>query len=290
MEKLSELKALLIPSPSWFNKAEAFRKDLLAFFKHMELALPASLLELDTILNNARESCELLVVLGGDGTVNQVVNRMDLDRQRLAILPFGRGNDLARSLSLPLGVRAYFRKLPEMTFKTIDIGKLGTSYFVNSCGIGLDGFVLSRMKDYSGIWAKNYMLAFLRSLRFLKPFKANLEVPELIRESSYWWIVVMNGRFIGGGIPIAPKAKVDDGKLDLISVSYMPKWRVLTGMLKVYIKQHLALKEVENFQTTQAKISALTPPIFIEVDGELYRWKQNVIELSVMPLKLQVLC
>ncbi len=289
METIASLRVLLLPSPANFKGADAVKGHLKKVYPTIQVTFPSSVTHLADTVRNSVDRFQILLVFGGDGTINRVINAMDIKSQRLAILPGGRGNDLARALGLPNSVEECLVNFTELKPKRIDLGMAGNLRFHNSAGFGIDATVLRCMKRFSGIWRRNYTLSFLRALPSLKPMRITCDEFQTMNSQPCWWFSVMNSKFIGGGTPVAPRALIDDGKLDVMAVSTGSKFRLLTRLPLVLAGRHLGLEEVEFVQAQEIRVDNLSAPLEIALDGELYEWREPRMEFSVLPGALTVL-
>lgn len=281
-------RALLIPCPKLIHCADKLAKELKSVFHNLELITPGSLDELRGLIRKSRSDFPLLIVAGGDGTVHQAVNYMDLQMQKILALPGGRGNDLVRALGLPLSISEFLKKIKELKPRRIDLGRVNSIYYHNSGGIGLDASVLSVMARTSGIFAKNYVLAFLRSLGKIEPLNVQVETDAIKRTRDYWWIVAMNGRTIGGGIPICPMASPDDGLFDVVAIRRCAKLNLLAKLPLVLMRKHLRLKEVDYWKTPFLKLTGFQMPVSLALDGEVYTCKGAFLEFEIRPCALTI--
>jgi len=238
-------------------------------FSELTVILPRSIEHLHEVVALSGEAYPIVLVIGGDGTVNQVVQHLDLESQILAVLPSGTGNDLARGLGLPRRMSSYLQALPHFAVREIDIWRINGRRFINSAGFGLDAQVLTTMASSRGILARNYVLAFIATLPRLLPFHIRAEGDGgTLVDGDVWWLVAMNSSFIGGGIPIAPKAQLDDGKLDIVAIHACSRWELALKLPKVLAGKHIGDRRVFHQQAGRVKVES-RDEVVVEGDGEL---------------------
>jgi diacylglycerol kinase (ATP) len=234
-----------------------------------------------------------LVVAGGDGTINAVVNAIAPRFQEieLALLPFGTGNDLARSLDIPLddmdeAVRLAFRgeAVP------IDLGHVEggrETYFINAASGGVGGTVASDIASAEKIrWgAFAYWRTAITKLAQLSEYQVQVQIDEELVELSLYGLVVANGRFVGGGFEIAPRAKLNDGLLDVTTIPVLPPTELLTAGLNFGLQRFEQAPAIKFYRARRVTISS-QPAIPFSVDGEPMRTYNAAFE--VIPNALRV--
>ncbi len=225
--------------------------------------------------------CRRLVVAGGDGTLNEVLNGLapDFGRAEVALLPAGTGNDLARTLGLPGDPDEAFEVLAAGRTRALDLVRLecgdGESrYFVNASAGGFSGEVDERLDAATkSAWGPlSYLRSALAALPALEPYDSSLVLdpgtPEEERlESELFNLVVANGRFVAGGVPVAPEAEVDDGLLDLVAIRAAPVARLALLAPKVAVGQHLDDELVVHRKVRALEVRS-RPAMPFNADGE----------------------
>ena len=215
---------------------------------------------------------DLVVVAGGDGTINEVIKGIAPydNRPEVGIIPAGTTNDFARALSIPRDIKkAVNIILDENNVKPLDIGKVNNSYFVNIAGGGdlteLTYDVPSKMKAVIGQLA--YYIKGIEKLPSLKPVSTKIEYDDRVFEGDIMLFLVANTNSVGGFEKLAPDALIDDGYFDLIilKATKLPEFiRIASLGMR---GQHI---ENESIIYTQAKRIKVTPKekMLLNVDGE----------------------
>lgn len=219
---------------------------------------------------------ERVVAAGGDGTLNEVLNGIAaaLDRVELGLLPVGTGNDFARSVGIPTDLDKATSLLELGRVLPIDVVRLeaaGTRYFVNASAGGFSAVVSERMdartKDWWGALA--YSWTALKTLPELKEYRMHLRIdggaPE---EIAGYNVVIANARHIAGGIPIAPRAQLDDGLLDVLIVPVMPLSRATVVLPQILMGKHQDSEDLSFRRGSCIEIES-DPEILLNTDGEL---------------------
>ncbi len=212
-----------------------------------------------------------IVVMGGDGTVNEVLNGLvDPSKVRLGLIPCGSGNDFAAAIGIP--------RTPEGSLELILNGEAKrTDYLVcsgvrglNVIGAGIDVDILKRSYRAKVLRGSlNYLVSLIVSLIHFKNYSFTAELDG--RESKHEGFIVCacNGRRIGGGIPICPDAVCDDGKLDIVVVDGIRKSMIPGALIKLLRSQ--ILKQKYTIHTLAPELKArFDRPTTIQIDGELY--------------------
>lgn len=214
---------------------------------------------------------DLVIVAGGDGTINEVVHGIaQADyRPTLGIIPAGTTNDFARALCIPREIDKAVDIILQDHIKALDIGKVNESYFINIAGGGdlteLTYDVPIKLKAAIGQLA--YYVKGIEMLPFLRPVSVKIEYDEEVFEGDIMLFLVANTNSVGGFEKLAPDALIDDGYFDLLILkkTNLPEFlRIATLALR---GAHL---EDENIIYTQAKKIKVTPDerMQLNLDGE----------------------
>lgn len=240
----------------------------------------------------AREGRRFIIACGGDGTINEVANGIigsGADTE-LGILPSGTGGDLRRSLNIPNDPREAARVLRDGVTKSIDAGKVSfidndgidtSRYFLNVASVGLAASIIDRVKASNAFnWLPtkhlrgqaNFAASTLREIADLEPFILRVRVDDG-EESNIQSVnfCVANARYFGGGMMIAPDAKLTDGFLDIVNIGAISAAKVVARGITLYRGTHLALDEVDHRLARKIEVAAFDPSaeIRLETDGEL---------------------
>jgi YegS/Rv2252/BmrU family lipid kinase len=233
------------------------------------------------------EGYEKIIVVGGDGTLNEAVNGFYEDGRRinggavLGYLPSGTGEDF----SLTLGIddhqlSDHVRRLLGGEPRPVDIGEAAfrkwdgtaaTRKFINESSLGFSAAVALRVNNSSKLLGGRaaFFLGVLRTLTFLKSNPVRIEIDGDEYYNGRALIVALcNGRYFGGGMMIAPRAEVDDGQLEIVIVKEMGRLELLANIGSVYKGTHLANPKVICARGREINISS-EQGLWIEMDGEL---------------------
>jgi diacylglycerol kinase (ATP) len=248
------------------------------------------------------EQADVIVIFGGDGTIHRHLSMLvDLDIPVL-VVPCGSGNDFARALgirNLRDSLKAWQAFLAHGHARGIDLGMvrcsrnptsaLGERYFSCVAGVGVDSAITRRANSLPRWLRTNggYALSACRELLHFAPFPVKVSINGTVGGFRPTILAaVANTPAYGGGMKIAPQAKVDDGKLDVCVVRAMETFKVFCLFPTVYFGRHLGLKVVEYAQTSTVRIET-EYPAEVYADGE--QVCQTPAEFSVAERALKVL-
>jgi len=233
-----------------------------------------------------KSGCQVVVAVGGDGTVNEVVNgffekgvMFDQDLV-LAIIPLGSGCDLARSLDIPSEMSGTIRALEGNSTRRIDVGTVDfvnlsgereRRHFVNIADLGGGGLVVQKANRAPRILGRrpNYLWGIL-SVAFsyeARMMNVSIDGGEPLRLAAKN-LIIANGRYFGRGFLAAPQAKMDDGLFDIVSIGDFGTIESLWHLPKLYRGTHLGLEKVSYFRGRRVEASS-DEEVLLEMDGEL---------------------
>ena len=236
----------------------------------------------------AAEKPDAIVSLGGDGTHHYVVNGMVGSEIPLGIIPCGSGNDFAKGLGIPTQARAAAAVLRAGHTRRVDLGRVGNTVYGCIAGVGFDSVVTryanERVRRLRGSWA--YAWSILRCLESYRP--EPLEIVSDAQEFSgeVTFAAVGNNVSYGGGIHLTPRAKLDDGLLDVCIVPYIGKLELLRWVPSAYRGEHLRHPRIIYFQARKVSLST-TSRLELFGDGEFMQELPATIE--VVPGALPVI-
>lgn len=239
-------------------------------------------------LQARRDGVALVVAWGGDGTINEVGGALAFSDVPLAIVPGGSGNGLARDLGVPLDAPAALVLAATGRPRTIDAGQIDDDLFFNVAGIGLDAAIAARLaRPHARRGLPGYVQATLAELPFYRARHYRIDDASGAVDRHAWFIAVANSRQYGNGAQIAPAARLDDGRLDLVVVEAQPIWRLLQRVPAFFRGALAPGPGLLMSQVDQARIAS-DAPIAYHVDGEPRR-RGTSIAVGVRPAALRVI-
>ena len=245
-----------------------------------------------------------LIVAGGDGTLNEVVNgcfnadgAVRHPELTIGLLAGGTGGDFRRSLGIH-GLDHALEVLETGKDVSIDVGRIsyrddqgGTvlRHFINVASVGLSGLVdrhVARFNALPGQWA--YLAATARALMDFETPQVRLTVDKAFEaEMPITTIAVANGRYFGGGMRIAPQAKLGDGAFDITTVSALSRWELLSLGKAIYDGSLLEEPKVLSLRGATGEISS-DEEVAIDVDGEALGWLPVRFEMCSRSLRFRM--
>lgn len=228
--------------------------------------------DINDYLKNKSEDDKVLIT-GGDGTINYLINKFDFTaiNHQIYLEKSGSGND-------------FLRTLKKKGMANTDIFEVSFNdqkkKFVNSCGMGVDSLVCHYVNKSKHKNKLSYFFNALKAIKNYKPSKLHLEVDGLEYDfNKALFITTQNGKYFGGGMKVAPRAELDDGKLSVIVCHNMSKAFVFFVFISIYLGLHTKLKK-KVFMIEGSNIKAtMENTVMLETDGEVYQ-DINTIEIS----------
>jgi YegS/Rv2252/BmrU family lipid kinase len=230
----------------------------------------------------------VIVSVGGDGTLHEVVNGMVGGTQKLGVIPSGTGNDFARALNIPFNLREAIEILVKQNSVLIDLGRLNGKYFVNFCSIGLDALIAqeaNKIKKYfSSTYA--YIIGVVKALNKFKSLEVDLVIDDKKYNEEIMLIAVCNGSYYGGGMKIAPQAKISDGEFDICIVRKMSKLKLLFLFPTIFKGKHIKYKEVKIYRGKDVEVFSKCN-MHVNADGEIVN--NRPIKFEAVHNKIEVI-
>jgi YegS/Rv2252/BmrU family lipid kinase len=228
-----------------------------------------------------------LAVMGGDGTISEVVQALAGSEVELAVLSVGTGNDVARSLGLPMNdLEAALEIAIEGRPRPVDVGRERDRDFISVLGVvfpALVAYEANRMTFPRGSAA--FFVAVYKALHRLRAVPLSIELDDVVLERECVAVMVQNTPYTGGGLHMAPTARVDDGLFDVVVVERIGKLDLMINFPKVYRGRHFEHPSFSLHRTRSVTIRS-EEPLEKMFDGDLCGW--TPVEATVIPGGLQV--
>ncbi|MER3493146.1 MAG: lipid kinase [Mastigocladus sp. ERB_26_2] len=222
------------------------------------------------VIRRYQHQVDLVVVGGGDGTLNAAVDTLVETNLPLGILPLGTANDLARTLKIPNSLPEASKVIANGKLQRIDLGEVNGKYFFNVASLGLSVKITQRLtkevKRRWGIFA--YAFTALKVIWESRPFSAEIRLPDQSIKVKTVQIAIGNGRYYGGGMAVAPDAMIDDQRLDLYSLEIRHWWEIIPLLPRMRQGRHINARNVRALQAQEIEIYTRKPRP-INTDGEI---------------------
>jgi YegS/Rv2252/BmrU family lipid kinase len=232
--------------------------------------------------------------VGGDGTLNEVLNGMINSTSSLAVIPSGTGNDFIKSIynfTKQHSVEDILLKVINGREKNIDLCEVNDRYFINIASIGFDAEVayntirLKKLPLISGNLA--YIIGIIITVFKYNSYRISLNIDGKVINLNGLLVAVANGRYYGGGINVAPKAKVDDGLFNICAIEKVSRLKILRLFPRVIKGTHAGIKEVSFFDGSTVKIISEDDIVF-NIDGEITRGREA--EFKIIKDAVKIVC
>lgn len=233
------------------------------------------------------EGCEIIVAVGGDGSINEVASALLDTKAVMGIVPAGSGNGLAMHLGYGRDIDEAVKKLNTAEERLIDVGLLNGQPFINLAGVGFDGLVSNLMKESP--W-RGFIPYFINSVKAglqYTPRECRIEIDDKVLTEKCFIISIANGPMWGYNFQIAPDARVDDGFFEVVILKDVPKWQYFALVPSSLNGKIYDAEFVEHFTTSRVKISA-PGKNYVHLDGEGFVLEGD-LEFEIKPKALKIL-
>ncbi len=239
-----------------------------------------------------------LIVIGGDGTLHEVINGLKNKDIPISFIPGGSGNDFARGCSLPKRAEVILKNCLKNKVKNYWLGEYilpntTSRQFINCIGFGFDAVVTKRANQYKEVFNKLklgtivYTLALLKELVYFQPLTVTITTEKGTKTFTRCFLMTVNNQpFFGGGMKIHPTALNNGEDISIMIIDSISKWKVLMLFMTVFKGKHLGFKEVTTLKAKQIKIVSETLLPF-QVDGEIGTTMNCSIAKKPLPLKVK---
>lgn len=216
-----------------------------------------------------------LVVVGGDGTLHEVLNGIvDPSRCTLGLIPAGTGNDFAEAAGIPLDTEEALKILLERKAKPVDFLQVGERRCMNVAGLGIDVQVLQRCARGKMKGKLKYVLSLIQTVFGYKGCKVLVESDGVEVARDVLLAAACNGSQFGGGLRICPTAEIADGKISVVTVDCLGGvFKIVKAFLALIKGKILSLPASSHFLCDRVRLTT-QQPCAVQLDGEIY---QNLV-------------
>lgn len=268
--------------PQMIQEAFSKRKDVDLAIDFTEYPGHAS----ELTANAIDQGAEVVIAVGGDGTINEVARAMVNTKATLGIIPKGSGNGLARSLHIPMDVKGALDVIEKGLVKAIDCCKANDHIFFCTCGVGFDATVSQKFASSKRRGSLTYIMKTIEEYLRYKPETYQLVIEDQTIEEKAFLIACANASQYGNNAYIAPHADMQDGKLDITILSTFTPLDITPLALQLFAKQIDKNSKIKTLRAANARIVREKPGV-IHLDGEPFEMGE-VLDISTMPGAINV--
>ncbi len=229
-----------------------------------------------------------VVAVGGDGTLHEVIQGLDLPRQRLGVIPSGSGNDFAWEHGIPRALDAAVDRIAAMAERQVDLGQWEGGRFHNNLGLGFEAEVNRLSHRVRGVRGPAlYFVALARAMAKLRTYRLELTWEGGSFAGELSTAALLNNRRVGGAFVLAPAARPDDGLLDLVTAEGLNRRGIVTVLGPVLRGREPRDPRIRRAASPWLQVRA-EAPVPVYVDGE-YAGEHLALRAQVLPGALRLL-
>lgn len=264
----------LVNSFSLKNKTTSMVKAIEAVCREekidYDIEINTSYLSTEDILDKYSEDKNIIIAIGGDGTINRVLNGIVNTNNILGYIPYGTGNDFYRTN----------KELLKDGINKIDLVKINEKYFINIACFGIDADIANQEElKFKFIPEKQkYNIGLVRNFLTYRSKHFEVDINDKTIEDDFTTIAVCNARYYGGGYRVSPNSKVNDGLLEVVLVRKTNKANMARLITSMKEAKHLLSNKVDVIQTDKLTIKS-PKKVGSNIDGEKYVSDSFDIEL-----------
>ena len=231
---------------------------------------------------------EIVVAVGGDGTVNEIASAIAGTDTVLGVIPFGSGNGLSRFLTIPMDAEGAIKTMNAGRTITIDAGKMNGQWFFNMAGMGFDAHISHVFAN--GSTKRGFVSYFKSSIQEISTYKSknyHIEVDGVAYDREAFMLSMANSSQYGNNAHVSPTASVQDGLLDVCIIKPFPLWRFPEMGLRMFTKTADSSKYVEIIKGKHIVITRQQEgPIHLDGEPQV---AGTDIDIEVVPNALHVI-
>jgi len=233
------------------------------------------------------EGAQNIVAVGGDGTVNEVIQVLAKKVITLGIIPTGSGNGLARHCKIPLKMNEAVALLKNGKPALIDLGKINDVYFISNAGVGFDAVVCNTIKQTKSRGLKMYVRKVIQQYFTYKADTYTIQIDGKEFTQKAFFMNIANGKEFGYGFEIAPEATLQDGLLDMIIVKTINPFNGFKFVLDGWRKKLITNKNCIYQRGKKIRIEGEQLKYF-QADGDAHNCN-TICEIEVHENALQII-
>jgi len=239
------------------------------------------------IASEAIGKFDIVVAVGGDGTVNEVASAIVDTDTSLGIVPFGSGNGLSRFLGIPMDTRDAIKNLASGRTEIIDSARINGQPFFNMAGMGFDAHISEIFSHGKKRGFISYIKSSIKEVVGYQPQNYHLDIDGKKYDYKAFMLSIANSSQYGNNVHISPKASLQDGFLDVCVIKPFPLWRFPEMSMRMLIKATESSKYVEIIRGKQILIKREhTGPIHLDGEPQV---AGTGIDITILPKSLKVI-
>ena len=228
---------------------------------------------------------DIIVAVGGDGTISSIAEKLLFSNKILAVFPMGSGNGFARENNFSNNIKELINKIQSKKSKSIDSIKIGEYVSINVSGVGLDSEVANRFEKTSRGLLNYIKVTFSTFFKF-KGIKVTFDDQLKINNGDYFMLNIANTKQFGNNAYIAPKAIIDDGKADIVLVKKTPVYLAPKFLYQLFNKKLRTNPYLKFTQVKECEITTNSELWHIDGDTTII---QSPVTIKVLPESLNIL-
>ena len=235
------------------------------------------------------DKTDLIVACGGDGTIHEIINEIKEREFKIAIVPIGSGNGIARHFNIPLDISKSLDLILRHNYTYVDIGKVNETLFLGNIafGIGADFIKNYHKIKYHGL--VGYFLAFIKTLFSVKEKQFSIDIDGKRIMTNPLILIISNTNQQGYNFTVTPKAKTDDGLLDMFIIENISNTKNIINVFKIILGIKFYPSERIYKKIGNLNITAQKPNKNIQIDGENLNSNDSFYKIKLFKKKLQLI-
>jgi diacylglycerol kinase (ATP) len=235
------------------------------------------------------EGYDVVVAVGGDGSINEIAQSLVGHQTALAVIPYGSGNGFGRHLKIPpRDVKGAINVLNTGKIVKIDLVKSNLRYFISNAGFGIDSSVARRFKHHNQRGLSSYAWAMVKELLFyFQPFEAKIDIDDVTVEGSFFLFTAFNANQYGYNFAVFPFTSLKDGVLDVILMDYFPLKKLPYIVVCLMLKRPDLIKEAQSYRAKKITIHGNKKMVY-QFDGDAFVYHDDVI-MEAVPQAINVI-
>ncbi|MEN8834682.1 MAG: diacylglycerol kinase family protein [Polaribacter sp.] len=236
--------------------------------------------EIELVQQAIQKGFRKIISVGGDGTLHHVVNGIMLQTYvkttdiTIGVIPIGTGNDWVKTYNIPNNTIEAINILNKKSTIKQDIGLCETvnntvDYFVNVAGLGFDGYVIYKLKNFKKFGAIGYLLAGINSLLSYNTSKFRISFDDKLIETNSLLTIVGICKYAGGGLQFTNNVDTSDGLFDITIAKNIKITTILLNINKLFKGSLYKLKQISTYKNSKITIEPISSKTYIQADGEL---------------------